>query len=82
MKKVLFGCILLSCCSCSGLSTLNMGQDHFVMAGTPEGIRAFNDGQSGLITNAVNPATKSAYYQLREQETAVKGLRITRGAKK
>jgi hypothetical protein len=48
-----------------------------------EGLRAFNDGMNGLVTNTKSsPDIKSSYWQNREQETAVRGLRFRRVEKK
>ena len=71
------GCLAIALSGCSGLSTLNMGQDSFVLAGTPEGIQAYNDGIVAHITEArVDPKIKSGYWQNRDQETAVRGLKF------
>lgn len=51
----------------------------FVMlAGDAEGIRAYNDGVIGLITDTkASPDVKSSYWQNRDNETQVRTLRVS-----
>jgi len=67
---------------CTGMSTLSIGQDSFHAGGSTEGIRAYNDGLSGLVSNSrIDPNLKSGYWQNREKETAVKVYQYKKGAK-
>ena len=71
--------VSLSGCTSFGASRMFEGSDAgFVMlAGDAEGIRAYNDGLIGHITEGkAAPETKSPYWQTREQETAIKTLRF------
>jgi len=85
MKALMF-VLLMSCVGCSSFGAHRMFEDSdagFVMlAGDAEGIRAYNDGVNGVITNTKSsPDVKSSYWQNREQETAVKGLKFRRVSK-
>lgn len=56
---------------------------YVMLAGDAQGIQAYNDGLVGHITEARNnPDQKSAYWQNREQETAVRAMRFKRVEKK
>lgn len=81
-KMVVIALLLCSSgCTEFGASRMFENSDAgFVMlAGDAEGIRAYNDGLVGHITEAkANPEVKSPYWQNRDQETAVKGLRFRR----
>lgn len=73
--------IIALCSACTGFGANQMFTDSdagFVMlAGDAEGIRAYNDGINGVITNTKSsPDVKSSYWQNRDQETAVKGLKF------
>jgi predicted component of type VI protein secretion system len=59
--KTLLGCILL--CSLSGC---------FMLASTPEGLRAYSDSQIGLVSESrTNPDIKGSYWQHREKFTGL-----------
>lgn len=68
------------------LSGCSLMGDHLIIAGTPEGIRAFADGQNGLVAQ-VRTGSKtgqSAYWETRkhqEHETTERSVwsRIWRG---
>lgn len=65
MKKMIVGCLLVS--SLSGC---------FMLASTPEGLRAWGDSQVGIITETrSNPDIKSGYWQNRDLRT---GLQLGR----
>jgi hypothetical protein len=79
LTVVLIVLILAALCfgGCTSYSAHRMFADSdsgFVMlAGDAEGIRAYNDGLVGHITEAkTSPDVKSAYWQTREQETTMK----------
>ena len=56
---------------------------YVMLTGDAEGIRAYNDGLNGLITNARgNPDIKSAYWQNREKEADVKIFRFRKKGEK
>ena len=66
---------------CSSLvgESLFTGEDEgrFLISADAEGLRAWNDGLNGIITNTKEPeGQKSAHWQLREQETGVKALKF------
>ncbi len=85
MRNGLAVLALLCCSGCTAFTASSVGGDEMVMvAGTPEAIRAYNDGYNGLVTNIRgNPDQKSAYWQNRERETEVRGLRFrVKGAQK
>jgi hypothetical protein len=64
MKKVILGCLIVV--SCSGCWPY---QDGVMIVGTPEGIRAYADGQNGLITNGkASDDIKSAHWAAREEQ--------------
>jgi hypothetical protein len=86
-------CILASsfvfATSCTSFGAHRMFEDSdagFVMlAGDAEGIRAYNDGLIGHIEQGKATADKkTAYWQTREQETQVRGLkfRVNKGGAK
>lgn len=86
-KKMLLGAALLSTTGCTTFGVHRMFDNNdggFVMlAGDAQGIQAYNDGHVGLVTEARNnPDLKSAYWQNREKETTVRGLRFQRKATK
>ena len=67
-------------CTSFGASQMFSDSDEgFVMvAGNAEGIRAYNDGLIGIITDTKSsPDVKSAYWQNREAETSVRTMRLT-----
>ena len=77
LTSVLCAAIVVVMTGCTSFSANRMFQDSnqgFVMlAGDAEGIRAYNDGLVGHITEARNdPKVKSAYWQSREKETGLK----------
>lgn len=68
----------LTGCTTFGASNMFSDSDRgFVMiAGDAEGIRAYNDGINGIISNTrVSKDTKSPYWQNREVETEVRTFR-------
>ena len=74
---------LLASSGCSGVMSHRMFEDSdtgfVLLTGDAEGIRAYNQGLNGLITNTkASPDIKSSYWQVREQETAVRGLKFKR----
>ena len=66
------------CTSYSAHRMFSNSDAGFVMlAGDAEGIRAYNDGRIGSITEAkTSPDVKSAYWQSRERETATKVIQF------
>jgi hypothetical protein len=67
-------------CTTFGASQMFTDSDEgFVMvAGNAEGIKAYNDGLIGIITDTkASPDIKSAYWQNREGETNVRTMRLT-----
>jgi len=84
MKKVLLlMTVMIVASGCSALSSYRMFEDsdqgYVLLTGDAEGIRAYNDGLNGIITNTKTPGEmKSSYWQSREQETAVRGLKFKR----
>lgn len=78
MNKLIIVC-LLTCCSCTTFGANQMFSDSdrgFVMlAGDAEGIRAYNDGLNGLITNTkASPDIRSSYWQNRDEEVSVRKM--------
>lgn len=66
--------------SCTGVGASNMfssSERGFVMlAGDAEGIRAYNDGLNGIISNTkASRDVKSSYWQNRDKETEVRKFR-------
>ena len=55
---------------CSVVSGCGLLGDHLVVAGTPEGIRAFADGQSGLVAQARTHSKtgQTAYWETRRAQ--------------
>lgn len=73
-KKILVVGLMIVLSGCSGMSTMN--QD-FVMAGTPEGIRAYNDGIIGTAKTAKeSPDADNKYFAHRGQEEAENTARV------
>lgn len=74
MKKKTLIVVMMFLTGCSGMSTMN--QD-FVMAGSPEGIRAYNDGIIGTAKTAKeSPDADSKYFAHRGQEEAENTARV------
>lgn len=77
---ILIPLILLAtgCTSASSYRMFDSGDSGFVMlSGDAEGIRAYNDGLIGLVTETKNhPENKSSYWQSREKETEVRVLKF------
>ena len=69
-----------ACTGCSGLNRFEMfGEPDLLLAADAEALEVWNDGVNGIITNTRgNPDQKSSYWQHREKQTAVKGLRFKR----
>lgn len=66
---------------CAGLMGENMfvGDDEgrFLLSADAAGLRAWNDGLNGIITNTKeSPDSKSAHWELREQQTGVRALKF------
>lgn len=66
---------------CTGITANRMFESSdsgFVMlAGDAEGIRAYNDGLNGLVTNTKSsPDIKSSYWQNRDSETQVRAIKF------
>ena len=88
--KIVVGlAVVMSQTACASLvgESLFTGQDEgrFLLSTDAEGMRAWSDSLNGIITNTKEPeGQKSAHWQLREQETAVKVMRfnVKRGQKK
>jgi len=82
MKKVIAVTAVVLCatgCSSVGVHRMFDSDDNgwVMLSGDAEGVRAYNDGLVGHITEARNnPDVKSAYWQNREKETTVRGLRF------
>ena len=73
MTKLLIGLIGIAALSGCGMAFGGATGDGFTMSGTAEGLRAFYDGNNGLITNSrtQDPEGNSAHWQMRavqEQE--------------
>jgi hypothetical protein len=73
MTKVIVALIGVTALTGCGMAFGGATGDGFTMSGTAEGLRAFYDGNNGLITNArtQDPEGNSAHWQMRavqEQE--------------
>ena len=88
-KILMLASVVLVASGCSSFGVHRMfdnNENGFVMlAGDAEGIRSYNDGLNGLVTNTkTDGSIKSSYWQNREKETSVRALRFQvnkRGAK-
>ncbi|RLC80068.1 MAG: hypothetical protein DRI61_06570 [Chloroflexi bacterium] len=77
--------LMFTGCTTFGASQMFEESDSgFVMiAGDAEGVRAYNDGIVGIITDTkATPDVKSSYWQNREMETSVRGLKFRKVEKK
>ena len=77
--------VQLQGCSMSGMQRVFLAEDQgfFELRTDAEGLRAWNDGQNGLVTTGkASPDTKDAYHKLREQQNQTRALRWISGAKK
>jgi len=70
MKKVIAVALVATMLTgCPALSANVRPRDYVHFEGTPAGVRAWNDGQSGLITNGkASPDEDTSYYVNRRQE--------------
>ena len=59
--------VVMVCLSMTGCGLMG---DHLVIAGTPEGIRAFSDGQSGLVAQVRTRSQtgQTAYWETRRAQ--------------
>ena len=78
--KIVYILLPILTCSCTTFGAHQMFGDSdrgFVMlAGDAEGIRAYNDGVNGIITNTKSSKdVKSSYWQNRDNETMVRTFR-------
>lgn len=80
LSAAVIASMALSSCTSFGASQMfaDSDQGFVVIAGDAEGIRAYNDGLIGVITDTKASAdVKSAYWQNREAETQTRALRLT-----
>jgi len=75
MKKIIALTVLATATGCSALG------DGVLIAGTPEGIQAFMDGQNAIIANTKTKASdgSSAAYTLRHAQEEQRTLREANG---
>lgn len=80
MRRITFTLALATALSaCSG-TVFESGSEHgrILISADAAGMQAFSDYSNGLVENAkATPDVKSSYWQHRERETAVKGLRFS-----
>lgn len=78
----LYSCLALALVITGCASTSHVGE-HFTMSGTPEGIRAFNDGLIGALkTSKEEPRAKNQYMAMRrdyEQNVTARELHRPKG---
>lgn len=71
MKRLIFGSVLFSLSACGFINTPSpWSEGNIVVAGDAEGMRAFGDTLSGLITNAktTDPEGNSAHWKFRDSQ--------------
>lgn len=66
---------------CSGIGATQMFSDaeagHFLMYGDAEGVRAYNEGLVGLVTDAkASPDVKSGYWQHKDEREKTRRFRF------
>ena len=66
-------CLVVLLATMSACGTTMHAGDGFSMYGSPEGIRAYNEGLIGAINEAKTPeGTKGSHYQMVEQRNILK----------
>lgn len=61
------GVLIAACVALSGCGSMNYAGDHFAMSGSPEGIRAYNDGLIGALKTAKEkPDAHNQYFETRK----------------
>ena len=79
LTKSILGATCVGLSACSG-SVFEGGSDYgrILISADAAGMQAFSDYSNGIIENTKStPDVKNSYWQHRERETAVKGLKFS-----
>ena len=79
MLAAMLVAIIVVMTGCSGVAAWRTFDDegYAIYGGSETGIQAMNDGSVGLVEQGrADPGMKTGYWQNREKETTVKGLRF------
>lgn len=78
-KGMLIGCVLMLASGCTSFSAnrIGEGEGYLFLAADAAGLKAWNDGQNGLVSNSrIDPNLKSSYWGNRSEENQVQIIRF------